>query len=119
MTRQEIIDAYDVKDGLIRSPGKFEGEPIYAPYFYDGSGDGEELSRMEDGLGDYVALLVVDDTDRAIFPELDQSLPIVIVTEDDQGFVRCSQLSEDSAQHLREEYAKLIEDAQGDEDETA
>lgn len=65
MTRQEILDAYETDRGIIQSPGKFEGEPIYAPYFYEA--DGEELSFMEDGCGEYVCLIEIDDDDRTEF----------------------------------------------------
>ena len=27
-------DAYRSRNGVITSPGKFEGEPLYAPYFW-------------------------------------------------------------------------------------
>jgi hypothetical protein len=37
MTREHILTLYKVRksDGLISSPGAFEGEPIYVPYFWD------------------------------------------------------------------------------------
>lgn len=39
MTRKEIAETYKVDErGVIRSPGKFEGEPIYVPYFWDEGG---------------------------------------------------------------------------------
>lgn len=81
-TRKDILEEYDVDtNGVIRSPGKFEGEMIYAPYFWflllDGGAD-------EDN-GD-VALFRVTDEDRAQFPELDLVTQISL-SEDEQGFV--------------------------------
>jgi len=35
MNRQQIEKDYNVVQGIIRSPGKFEGEAIYVPYFWD------------------------------------------------------------------------------------
>lgn len=35
MTRKEIEAAYTVVNGIIRSPGKFEGEPVWAPYYWE------------------------------------------------------------------------------------
>jgi hypothetical protein len=65
MTRAEIEAQYKVKDGVIISPGKFEGEPVYALYFYDlmmhGGADSDD---------DGVAKFNVTDEDRKEFPEL-------------------------------------------------
>src|SRR5215211_4995867 len=35
MTRLDIESEYDVENGQITSPGKFEGEPVYTPYFWE------------------------------------------------------------------------------------
>ena len=42
MTRQDIENAYEVRDGIICSPGKFEGEAVYAPYFWEAYLNGGE-----------------------------------------------------------------------------
>lgn len=83
MTRQDILNEFTVENGIIRNPGKFEFEPIYAPYFYDAylngmadEDDGEEL------------WFDVTDEDRAQFPELGKCTR-VICREDSQGFWRC------------------------------
>lgn len=41
MTRGDIIATYNVDErGIIRSPGKFEGEQVFAPYFWEAYLDG-------------------------------------------------------------------------------
>jgi len=36
MNREEINETYQIdKNGIIQGPGKFEGEMLYVPYFYD------------------------------------------------------------------------------------
>lgn len=40
ISRTEIMARYTVVNGIIQSPGKFEGLPIYAPYFHAQSLDG-------------------------------------------------------------------------------
>ena len=79
-TRKEIENTYTVKDGIIKSPGKFEGEPIYVPYFWQVylDGFGEEM-------GDYV-LFDVEPSDVVEFPELNGKSTIKLM-ENDQGFV--------------------------------
>jgi hypothetical protein len=65
-------------DGWRSSPGKFEGEQWYAPYFYDAwmCGEGEEIGS--------VTVLDVSDNERAVFG-LD--VASVSICEDDNGFV--------------------------------
>ena len=58
----------------VSHPGKFEGEPRYAPHFYAAS--------MHDGGANSVE---VTDSDRLLFPEL-RRRKRVRVAEDDQGF---------------------------------
>lgn len=86
MTRNEVVAQFNVVDGVIRSPGKFEGEPLYTPYFWelalDGIG-GEEESDEGDVL---ITTFEVDGTDTAEFPEL-AGVKQVSVYEDDLGFV--------------------------------
>lgn len=79
--RQMIESEYEIKDGVIKSPGKFEGEPIYAPYFYDaylnGMADDDDGERLK---------FDVTAEDREEFPEL-QNIDLVILWEDGSGFV--------------------------------
>jgi hypothetical protein len=82
MTRAEILENYEVRDGRIVSPGQFEGETIYIPYFWDVflNGDADE----DDGTA--LTFYVLDE-DVAEFPEL-AGIVFVAIYQDDQGFVR-------------------------------
>lgn len=81
MTRQEIMDTYDINEqGVITNPGKFEGEMLYVPYFWDaymnGNGDWE----------DDFTVFTVEPDDISEFPEL-MNTTFIKLYEDDQGFV--------------------------------
>ena len=86
MTRTEILRQYDVDSaGVIRSPGKFEGEYLYAPYFWDLFLEG--CTDEDDG---DVLRFNVTEKDRMEFPEL-VAVQVVTLTECEQGFVYCSE----------------------------
>jgi len=76
MTRAEILAQYEIKDGIIVSPGKFEGEPLYAPYFY---------SIWLDGGADSASLAILPE-DRKAFPEIPARRRKFWLSEDAQGF---------------------------------
>lgn len=89
MTRQELLAEYDVRDGVIRSPGKFEGEALYVPYFWEFGLQG--FSDSEDDDGNWV--FSVSDEDRQEFPELaEQGITRITLSESDSGFVYCEAL---------------------------
>jgi hypothetical protein len=81
-TREEIESEYNVVDGIIRSPGKFEGEPVYIVDFWHAlvDGCGEE---MEDETG--VVSFELADEDYTKWPELD-GYTHVRIREDSDGF---------------------------------
>ena len=89
MTREEILKDYTVKSGIIRSPGKFEGEPLYAPYFWDlvleGTGEVYSVTPFEEC--DESWRVEIDDEDRREFPELLQTAKYIRLWVDDNGFV--------------------------------
>ena len=76
----DALDGYDIKQGVICSPGKFEGEHAYVPYFWtiylDGGAD-------DDG---QVITIPVEPGDRRLFPAL-RRRRYVRLGEDDFGFV--------------------------------
>ncbi len=74
----------DSESGLICSPGKFEGEPLYAPYFYHivMMGDGE---CGQDGDGNHYDDIEITDEDRAEFVEL-CGYSTIRIFEDTNGF---------------------------------
>jgi len=108
MTRQEIIEAYTVNArGVIVSPGKFESEPVFAPYFYGAMLDG----FADEDIGG-VAVINVTADDRREFPELDADTVAVALEESDSGFVYCTELSESAR-------GKLIGELEAESFETA
>ena len=78
MTRKEIEAEYRVVGGIIRSPGKFESEPVFSPYFYEISMDG---CREEGIIG-------IESEDILEFPELD-GYSRVECWESNDGFFYC------------------------------
>jgi len=85
MTRQEVLSQYKVDDhGIIRDPGKFEGEQLYVPYFWDAFMNGG--ADEDDG---EVMSFDVGDEDRKEFPEL-VGVARVQLQESDTGFVYCT-----------------------------
>lgn len=77
--------SYDLSPtGTIISPGKFQGEPRWAPMFYqqmcEGAGD------PDDGWYDGAVIFHVDVEDIASYPEL-EGIANVGLWEDCQGFV--------------------------------
>lgn len=81
MTRTEIQANYKIRNGIIMSPGKFEGEPIYAPYFWDLVMDGGAETD-----GDFAAFHILTD-DRNEFPEIGSETITIRVWTDGNGFV--------------------------------
>lgn len=86
MNRNEITSSFVIDpDGVIRSPGKFEGEMLYAPYFYGIMLDGfsDESGSTEEGTPD---VFEVSEQDRMRFPELGATKRLHLY-ESEQGFV--------------------------------
>ena len=50
ITKEEIIAEFDIKDGIIQNPGKFEGEPIHTVHYYELMMDGEGEDIYDDGV---------------------------------------------------------------------
>jgi hypothetical protein len=82
ITRSEIEATYQVGNGRITSPGKFEGQPIWVPYFWDKALEG----WADDEAGNDPVFLVMPE-DCLLFPELRGTLTLRL-HEDSQGFVR-------------------------------
>jgi hypothetical protein len=81
MKRTDIEAEYTIENGVIRNPGKFEGEPIYAPYFWDAL-----LNGFADSDDDGVAVFDIEASDIEQFPEL-ANVERIALYESDQGFV--------------------------------
>jgi diphthamide synthase subunit DPH2 len=97
---------------IIKDPGKFEGEPTYAPHFYDIVMNGFEFDSVIDGDTQYSAC-TVDADDVAKFPAL-ESVDLVVLWSDSQGFVYTREMSTADWDQL---VADVIADT--DEDEEA
>lgn len=81
MTRDDIERDFKVSNGRITSPGKFEGEAVYVPYFWyiflDGGAD-EDMG--------WKLIFHVTEGDRKMFPELGAKKRVALYERDD-GFV--------------------------------
>ncbi len=85
MDRQEIEQTYNVSaHGTIESPGQFEGEMLYAPYFWDMVLDGCGESIFDGDLE--ISVFDVNDEDLAMFPELGNTDKIAL-WQNEQGFI--------------------------------
>ena len=101
MTRKEILSTYIVDmNNHIRSNGKFEGELLYTPYFWEQGLDGAWSEDV-----DNVYFFIISDEDRKEFPELLQNYGVAI-SESDTGFVSATVLE------LKEIYDMALEDCQ-------
>lgn len=81
MTRKDIERDYVIENGRIQSPGKFEGEMLYVPFFWDIGMDG--FADRDDG---NVLGFDVSATDKTEFPELKGRRTVKLLQRDD-GFV--------------------------------
>lgn len=71
--RQKLLaDGYKIdSSGIIRSPGKFEAEPYYVVYFYEGMMDGGAEEEVSYGEGDGgVGIITLMQEDFDVIPEL-------------------------------------------------
>jgi hypothetical protein len=77
-------------DGVrITAPGKFEGQPVFAPYFWDLALDG--MADREEGAA-FVFFIPKDDGERNQWPTLSKWLGrsrTLRLKQNDQGFVLC------------------------------
>ena len=97
ITRHDIMQDYDVENDIIYTPGMFESEFIWSPYWY-------ELTMMGDGevIDEGVTLLEITDEDRDEWPELDGDSTHIAVAVSDQGFVSIHELDEEEAEDVAE-----------------
>lgn len=89
MTRHEVEHWYKVEDGRIASPGKFEGEPAWAPSFWDAALNG--FADDDDGVR---FAFWPDPADRREWPEL-AGVAKVLLWQDEQGFVHSDTVTND------------------------
>jgi len=82
-TITDLQKEFKVKNGIIQNPGKFEGEPLSTPFYYD---------LMLNGEGEFID---IEPSDRVQFPNIPDNKAIAYVTETDQGFVTIEFLDAD------------------------
>ncbi len=74
LVRSAIEKAFFVKDGKVQAPGKFQGEPVYTPYFYDQWQHwGADCSTID------MAFFHIEDFERVLFPELGDAVGLELV----------------------------------------
>lgn len=95
-------DGYTVNEhGIIQDPGKFEAEPIYVPYFWNVVLDG--IAEDVDDDGQTLSVIMIDDEDRAKFPQLlDAGDYAIVLSERESGFVDSEVLTQTEYEAWRE-----------------
>jgi hypothetical protein len=85
VTRAKLEKLYTVRPGtiIITNPGKFEGKPLWAPYYWDLAMDGcaDASDHIDGGFG-----FKIDASDVEVWPEL-KDTPQILLFETDNGFV--------------------------------
>jgi hypothetical protein len=107
MTRAEIEKAYRVVNGRIASPGKFEGEPIYAPGLWAMMLDGATDATIDTPDGP-VDIITIDPELRQQWPELRGTFAVAL-WEEDTGFVHLEHFETESD---LAEYASRLEETE-------
>jgi hypothetical protein len=82
ITRQEIEKDYEIRNGCIISPGKFESCPVYVPFFW--FMDGEDEIYEDEGKICRKFNITEDDIDK--FEEL-KNIKTLLLIEDFDGFI--------------------------------
>ena len=82
---QNIREEYDVKDGIIQNPGKYELEHVWVPYYWDLALDGDGEDELDDD-GEVLATRFVGDSEEAEAFGLECGATVELF-EDSQGFV--------------------------------
>lgn len=83
MKRNDVVESFEHNGLQITQPGKFEGEPIWAPYFWFAY-----LNGMADEDDGNVITFFVSNEDLDQFPEL-VDIEKVQLVESESGFVTC------------------------------
>lgn len=83
MRRSEILETFLIQNERIATPGKFEKEALYVPYFWDKGLDGWADAEADNG--DFIFIVMPEDF--AEFPELRYKKAIRL-HEDEQGSIR-------------------------------
>lgn len=91
-TRQYIRDNYKFDcHGRIKSPGKFEGQKVYAPYYWELTLEGGSDELVTDKFNRIHYIFNLDSSDVEMWPELSKAKQLR-VHESDLGFVSCIEI---------------------------
>jgi hypothetical protein len=90
-TITDLEKEFIVKNGIIQNPGKFEGEPLSTPFYYD---------IMVNGEGEFIT---IEPSDRVQFPNIPDNKEIAYVTEDENGFASIEFLNDEDISEFEEE----------------
>jgi len=109
MTRDEILKEFNVDEfsGRIKNPGRFEGEQVFAPYFYDNSCEGFYSDMIIDDIP--YSLIEISEEDRKEFPDELKGMFGVIMWQNSQGFIFCKAFNE---KEYRSNVSKLESDSE-------
>ena len=81
----KVHEEYTVVDGVIRNPGKFEGECVWVPYYWDLALNGEGEDELDENEEIATTKFVVDSEEAEAFGL--ECGATVELFEDPQGFV--------------------------------
>lgn len=81
MNRKDIEANYHIENGIIKTPGQFESESLYVPYFWDAYLNG--MADRDDGK---TISFDLTKEDKTMFPELKGRRTIKLYQRGD-GFV--------------------------------
>ena len=110
MTREEILQNFDVNQhGIICNPGKFEGEMLYTPHFYDVILNGGSDLEIYDYNDQIYNIFKITAEDCIYFPELVNVL-FLVCFEDSRGFVYCDEFKFSEIDVLLHAFSEYRED---------
>jgi hypothetical protein len=90
MDRATIIATYEIDSSLmIKSPGKFEAESAWVPYFWEETMHGT-CDQLDYPDGNTLYVVAIDDETRTEWPEIGADIVAAVLEESDTGFVSCS-----------------------------
>lgn len=80
--REKILAEFSISNGRIKNPGKFEGEPIYVPYFWE-----QYLNGFWDFENSKAVGFHLTKEEKNLFPEIPKRKQVIKIKQTDQGFV--------------------------------
>ena len=87
MNRDEILKQFKTNErGGIADPGKFEGEMLYVPYFYDKGMEGMADEDIQIAEGESAWIFTLTPEDHELVPELGEATELAI-RNDSNGFI--------------------------------